>query len=116
MINVHAAKTQLSAVAEIEKSGESVLICRNGRPVADLVPHRVSDRLRPHPVMRKIPDRLRSVGADGRRGMAGGAMILDTCALLWLAGEALGCRPRQGAGSRRHRFSRCPRSRGSRSQ
>jgi len=54
-LNVHAAKTQLSAVlAEIEKSGESVLICRNGRPVADLVPHRVSDRLRPHPVMRKI--------------------------------------------------------------
>ncbi|OQW96323.1 MAG: prevent-host-death protein [Verrucomicrobia bacterium A1] len=54
-LNVHEAKTHLSAVlAEIEKSGEAVRICRSGRPVADLVPHRVVDRLRPHPVMRKI--------------------------------------------------------------
>ena len=54
-LNVHEAKTQFSAVlAGIEKTGETVLICRNGRPVADLVPHRIPDRLQPHPVMRAI--------------------------------------------------------------
>lgn len=67
-LNVHAAKTQLSAVlAEIEKSGESVLICRNGRPVADLVPHCVVDRLSPHPVMRKI-----RIGYDPLEPMSAG--------------------------------------------
>jgi prevent-host-death family protein len=54
-INVHHAKTHLSAVlAEIEKQGERYLICRNGRPIADLVPHEQRDRLTPHPVMKQI--------------------------------------------------------------
>ena len=39
-VNVHDAKTRLSALlAEIEKSGRRIVICRNGEPVADLVPH-----------------------------------------------------------------------------
>lgn len=39
-INVHDAKTRLSSLlAEIEKTGKGVVICRNGEPVADLVPH-----------------------------------------------------------------------------
>ena len=39
-VNVHDAKTRLSALlAEIEKSGRRIVICRNGKPVADLVPH-----------------------------------------------------------------------------
>lgn len=39
-INVHDAKTRLSSLlAEIEKSGRRIVICRNGKPVADLVPH-----------------------------------------------------------------------------
>lgn len=55
IVNVHEAKTQLSALlAQIEKSGEPVLICRHGKPVADLVPHRKRNRLKPHPVMGKI--------------------------------------------------------------
>lgn len=55
MVNVHKAKTELSALlAEIEANGEQVLICRNGKPVADLVPHRSRDRLQPHPQMSKI--------------------------------------------------------------
>lgn len=54
-VNIHEAKTRFSALlAEIEKSGEEILICRNGKPVADLVPHRDHDRLTPHPVMKKI--------------------------------------------------------------
>jgi len=40
-INVHEAKTRLSRLlAEIEAKGEGFVICRNGEPVADLVPHR----------------------------------------------------------------------------
>ena len=55
IVNIHEAKTQLSALlAEVEKTGEKVLICRHGKPVADLVPHRKRNRLEPHPVMRKI--------------------------------------------------------------
>lgn len=40
-VNVHDAKTNFSALlAEIEQHGERIIICRNGEPVADLVPHR----------------------------------------------------------------------------
>jgi len=31
-----------------------VLICRNGKPIADLLPHRKRNRLEPHPVMGQI--------------------------------------------------------------
>jgi prevent-host-death family protein len=55
IVNIHEAKTKLSALlAEVEATGETVLICRHGKPVADLVPHRKRSRLEPHPVMRKI--------------------------------------------------------------
>jgi antitoxin (DNA-binding transcriptional repressor) of toxin-antitoxin stability system len=38
-LNTHEAKTQLSALlAEVEESGEIFVICRNGRPVAELRP------------------------------------------------------------------------------
>lgn len=36
-VNTHEAKTQLSALlALVEEKGETVLICRHGRPVAEL--------------------------------------------------------------------------------
>jgi prevent-host-death family protein len=55
IVNIHEAKTKLSALlAEVEETGEKVLICRHGKPVADLVPHRKRSRLEPHPVMRQI--------------------------------------------------------------
>ena len=39
-INLYEAKTQLSRlVAAVEKQGERIVLCRNGLPVADLVPH-----------------------------------------------------------------------------
>ncbi|MBM4039535.1 MAG: type II toxin-antitoxin system prevent-host-death family antitoxin [Planctomycetes bacterium] len=54
-LNVHEAKTGLSAVlADIEATGESFLVCRRGKPVAELVPHRKRSRLKPHPVMSRI--------------------------------------------------------------
>ena len=53
-VNIHEAKTTLSAIlAEVEQ-GESYVICRNGKPVADLVAHRRRSRTQPHPVMSKI--------------------------------------------------------------
>jgi antitoxin (DNA-binding transcriptional repressor) of toxin-antitoxin stability system len=56
-INVHEAKTKLSAVlAQIEKNGESVVICRNGKPIVEFGPlkKRSGSRLGKHPVMSKI--------------------------------------------------------------
>ncbi len=54
-LNVHEAKTRLSAVlADIEATGESFLVCRRGKPVAELIPHRRPSRLTPHPVLSKI--------------------------------------------------------------
>ena len=55
-VNVHEAKTNFSRLlATIEKSGESFVICRNGKPVADLVPHtKVKRRTDVHPELSKI--------------------------------------------------------------
>lgn len=40
-VNLYEAKTKLSKlVASVEEVGEPIVLCRNGRPVADLVPHR----------------------------------------------------------------------------
>jgi antitoxin (DNA-binding transcriptional repressor) of toxin-antitoxin stability system len=54
-LNVHEAKTHFSSLlAKLEKDSQSIVICRNGVPVADLVPHRRTNRIKPHPVLRKI--------------------------------------------------------------
>ncbi len=55
VLKVHEAKTRLSSIlAEVEEKGETFLICRNGHPVADLVPHVQKSRLKPHPVLRRV--------------------------------------------------------------
>lgn len=54
-LNIHETKTHLSAIlAKVEKDGERAVICRHGKPVADIVPHARKSRGEPHPVMRKI--------------------------------------------------------------
>ena len=55
-VNVHDAKTNLSSLlARVESKQERISICRNGKPVADLVPHRpVKRNMKPHPVLSKI--------------------------------------------------------------
>ena len=54
-VNIHEAKTKLSSLlSEVEEAGTEIRICRNGKPVADLVPHRKRGRLNPHPVMSKV--------------------------------------------------------------
>ena len=49
---VTEAKARLSALLERVLSGEEIVLCRNGKPVARLVP------IRPGPIQRK-PGRLR---------------------------------------------------------
>ena len=53
-INVHQAKTHLSELLQRVEKGEEVLICRNGLPVADLVPHRPRNRLAPDPFLSQV--------------------------------------------------------------
>ncbi|MCU0593439.1 MAG: type II toxin-antitoxin system prevent-host-death family antitoxin [Desulfobacterales bacterium] len=54
-LNVHEAKTKLSAVLmEVERKGETFIICRNGKPVAKIVPHSPPKRMVYHPVLSRI--------------------------------------------------------------
>ena len=39
-VNVHEAKSKLSRLLEMVEEGETVVIARNGHPVAELVPAR----------------------------------------------------------------------------
>jgi prevent-host-death family protein len=42
-VNVHEAKSTLSRLLERVEAGETVVIARAGKPVAELVPHRRVD-------------------------------------------------------------------------
>jgi len=53
-INLYQAKTQLSRlVAAVEKQGGRIVLCRNGSPVADLVPNvpAASNHFEPDPLL-----------------------------------------------------------------
>lgn len=56
-VNTHEAKTRLSALlAAVEQKGETVLICRNGKPVAELTAPKapvssLRSRLTPNPML-----------------------------------------------------------------
>jgi antitoxin (DNA-binding transcriptional repressor) of toxin-antitoxin stability system len=42
-VNTHQAKTQLSRLlADVENKGETIVLCRNGKPVAELRPFQSS--------------------------------------------------------------------------
>ena len=54
-VNVHEAKTNFSSLlATVENANESFVICRNGEPVADLVPHKRVNRIKTHSALSKI--------------------------------------------------------------
>jgi prevent-host-death family protein len=54
-VNVHEAKTNFSTLlAKVEDNRETIVICRNGEPVADLVPHKHQSRIKPSPVLSAI--------------------------------------------------------------
>lgn len=52
--NIYDAKARLSKlVLEVQETGRPLTICRNGKPVVDLVPHRAArDPLRQDPALR----------------------------------------------------------------
>jgi antitoxin (DNA-binding transcriptional repressor) of toxin-antitoxin stability system len=53
-LNIHETKTHLSSLLkEIEATGERIVICRNGKPVADLSAHRPASRLEQDPLLAK---------------------------------------------------------------
>lgn len=56
ILNTHEAKTRLSElIATIEKKQETVRICRNGVPVADLIPvQKQKNPLRQHQEIKNI--------------------------------------------------------------
>lgn len=54
-LNIHETKTHLSTLLkEIEQNGERIVICRNGKPVADLAAHKPKSRLELHPILSKV--------------------------------------------------------------
>lgn len=54
-ITINEKGTDISAaLSQIEKKGETFIIYRNGKPVADLIPHIRKSRRIPHPVMSDI--------------------------------------------------------------
>jgi antitoxin (DNA-binding transcriptional repressor) of toxin-antitoxin stability system len=54
-LNVHETKTKLSSIlAQVETQGEKFTIFRNGKPIADLVPHQTKSRLEPDPFLSKV--------------------------------------------------------------
>ncbi len=55
-VNTHEAKTRLSELlAKIETEQETVIICRNGKPVAELIPwKKKSDPLQQDPELSAV--------------------------------------------------------------
>jgi prevent-host-death family protein len=53
-VNVHKAKTNLSELLGKVEKGETFIICRNAKPVADLVPHKKTRRTEIHPLLSRL--------------------------------------------------------------
>ena len=55
VVNIHEAKTNFSSLlTQLEADSETIVICRNGEPVADLVPHKRVNRTKPHPTLGRM--------------------------------------------------------------
>ena len=54
-VSVHEAKTNLSSlIAQVERLGDKVIICRYGRPVAELGPVQQGSRTQVDPALSKV--------------------------------------------------------------
>ena len=54
-LNIHETKTNLSSIlARVETQGEEFIICRNGKPIANLVPYQKKSRLELHPLLSRV--------------------------------------------------------------
>ena len=67
-VNVHQAKTQLSRLLEMVEEGETVVIARHGKPVAELIR---ADRTTGLPLGIASEDPLVSAGDDWWQPMSG---------------------------------------------
>jgi prevent-host-death family protein len=54
MLNLYEAKTQLSALVDQAAAGAEIVIAKNGRPLAKLVPYRSASRRKPGRAKGKI--------------------------------------------------------------
>jgi len=55
MLNIHEAGIRFPLLlTEIEQNGEMFVICRDGKPIADMIPHSQKKRTRLHPIMSRI--------------------------------------------------------------
>jgi prevent-host-death family protein len=55
-VNVHQAKTQLSRLLKRVESGEEVVLARDGKPVAKLVPVSAKKRREPGLLLKLYPE------------------------------------------------------------
>jgi prevent-host-death family protein len=46
MVSIKDAKNRLTALARLVEKGETVVVTRSGKPVFDLVPHRIKNGLK----------------------------------------------------------------------
>lgn len=54
-VNIDEAEMNIDSIFwEVEKNGEPYLVCRKGKPIAEIMPLKATNRLVPHPVMSKI--------------------------------------------------------------
>lgn len=55
-VNIHEAKERLSELLQqVEQHHKTVLICRNGTPIAELIPWvKTRDPLQQHPVLKEV--------------------------------------------------------------
>jgi prevent-host-death family protein len=53
-VNIHEAKTRLSQFLKETESGETYIICRNGKPVAQLTQYKPPKRTDQDPVLSQI--------------------------------------------------------------
>jgi antitoxin (DNA-binding transcriptional repressor) of toxin-antitoxin stability system len=55
IVNIHETKTNLSSIlVDIETTGEKYIICRNGKPVAEIIPHQKKSRIKPDPFLSRV--------------------------------------------------------------
>jgi prevent-host-death family protein len=53
-VNIHEAKTRLSQILRELIQGEQYIICKNGKPVAQLTQYKQAERTAVDPVLSKI--------------------------------------------------------------
>jgi antitoxin (DNA-binding transcriptional repressor) of toxin-antitoxin stability system len=53
-VNTHEAKTHLSRILEEVEAGETYIISRNGKPIAELRKRQPPDRTTPDPILSRI--------------------------------------------------------------